>query len=247
MAIDVYAGNASSLCFFPFLIRLQTLGRPRQVPPGSASLCRCIVGIPGSDSQAHFHSHHALGSVVATVATAVSATVVERRLGMVGMVGNESVMVRLLDQCSADGYQPFPFAISLLGSISFTRHLLLVPDAYIIPRLTLQRPCWISLPSLILHAGWPTLLASLPFLLTTNFSVTIRSPQTLARAPQCLALSTSRDAFPGRSHVVPALDESQHPSSALLPLSHLRDACSIWRQVADVAPHHSRRDLACAI
>ena len=61
-------------------------------------------------------------------------------------------------------------------------------------------------PSLVLNAGGPTLLASLPFLLITNFSVTI--PQTLARAPQCLALSTSRDAFPGRSHVVPALLES---------------------------------------
>ena len=139
LAIDVYAGNASSQCFFPFRIRLQAPSRPPHVPPCSASLRRCIVWVYLAATLKHTATK---GSVVAMVATAV-ARLCRTLVGMVSMVGNESVTVRLPDQCSAD----------------------------------------------------------------------------------------------------PTLDESQHPSSALL----LPVSCSVWRQVADVAPHYSRRDLACAI
>ena len=166
------------------------------------------------------------------------------------MVGNESVTVRLPDQCSADGCQFFSFAISLLGSINSTRHLHCSSQmhAQFLVSLSIGLA---GIPSLsdterrLAHAYCIPALPPYHELLCDDSSL---QWQTLARAPQCLALSTSRDVFPGRSHVVPALVESQCPSSAfLLPVSV--DSCSVWRQVAEGAPHYAAgaRDLACAI
>jgi len=76
----------------------------------------------------------------------------------------------------------------------------------------------------MLNGGWP---AAFSFLLTTDlfgpiFGDVLGTLQTLARAAECLALSTLRDAFltalakvafPPR--VVAAIDEPQQGSSAL--------------------------------
>jgi hypothetical protein len=114
----------------------------------------------------------------------------------------------------------------------------------------------------VLNAGWPALLPALSFLLTTNLSDSIFGNvlgglQTLARAAARRVLCTAqpRDAFftalakaalPPR--VVTALDEPQQAFIRVpLPPSHLRDSNSVWREMAEVAPHHAHWDLAHAI
>ena len=97
LAIDIYAGNASSLCIFLFLIRLhwQAPGRPPHVPPCSTSLCKCIMWV--------YLEATLKRTFVATtpwVASCrwwrrLSARLCRTSVGMVGMVGNESVTVRL--------------------------------------------------------------------------------------------------------------------------------------------------------
>jgi hypothetical protein len=83
----------------------------------------------------------------------------------------------------------------------------------------------------MLNAGWPALLASLSFLLSTNlsdalFGDVLGALQSLARAAGCLALPTPRDAFLTAlakaalpSRVVAALDDPPQTPSARSPVS----------------------------
>jgi hypothetical protein len=108
----------------------------------------------------------------------------------------------------------------------------------------------------MLNAGWPALLA-LSFLLTTNLSDSLLGDalgalQTLARAARshCPA-HVSRDTFL-TAHAKFALPHASSPRSTnsntlrlhYAPPSHLRDSRSVWREVAEVAPHHSHQNLA---
>ena len=100
---------------------------------------------------------------------------------------------------------------------------------------------------------------ALSFLLTANFlSDSIFGDilgvlQTLAGSAGFLPLPTPYDAFPAvlakaalLPSVIATLDKPQHAysSSALRFPPHLRDSRSVWREVVEVAPHPSLRDLA---
>jgi hypothetical protein len=104
------------------------------------------------------------------------------------------------------------------------------------------------------NAGWPALLAAHSFLLTTNFFIfsdVVGALQTPARAAGCLALPTSHDAFLtalAPHHVsLPCSMNRNMLRLRCAPPPHFKVSCLVWRELAEVAPHHNCRDLAHTI
>ena len=103
----------------------------------------------------------------------------------------------------------------------------------------------------MLNASWPVLLAS-PSTLPRTSPTSRPGHAADARSCRRVTLPTSRDAFQGRTPTT----RRYHPRQIITCFvrvklthltCHLMDVCLVYREVAEVAPHHGHRDLARAI
>jgi hypothetical protein len=108
----------------------------------------------------------------------------------------------------------------------------------------LSQPAGLRTVRAMLNAGWPALLAALSFLLTTNLSDSLFGDALGALLSPRDAFRTALAKFALHHTSLPRSTSSNTHCLRYAPPSHLRDSRSVWREVGEVAPHHSHQDLA---